>query len=69
MAAVLVPRVKSELRVPIAVYAGTIAAMVVAALTMESRTVITRAMLFTASDVIFSVEKFLVKPGRGIRGG
>ena len=63
MAAALVPRVKSELRVPIVVYAGTIAAMVVAALTMESRTVITGAMLFTASDAILSVEKFLVKPG------
>lgn len=62
MAALLVPRVAKDLRVPIVVYAGTIAAMVLAALTMENALVVAGAILFTTSDAILSVEKFLVGP-------
>lgn len=60
MGAILVPRVAKELRVPILVYSGVIALMVVAALTTENEMVIGGAVLFATSDAILAVEKFVV---------
>lgn len=63
MAAVLMPRVAREMRAPILVYSGVIACMVVAALATEKTLVIVGAVLFTTSDAILSVEKFVVEGG------
>ena len=60
IAAILIPRVSKDLRAPILGYSIVIAMMVVAALTMENHLVITGAILFTTSDAILSIEKFLV---------
>ena len=60
MAALLVPRVASDMRAPIVVYSTVIATMVVTALTLDNNLVISGAVLFTTSDAILSLEKFVV---------
>jgi len=63
MIKILVPRVESDLRVPILVYATTIAGMVLSSLTQESGRVIAGAVYFTISDSILATERFLLAPG------
>ena len=62
MIKILVPRVESDLRLPILVYSTTIAAMVLSALTLESDRVIAGAISFTVSDSILAAERFLLSP-------
>lgn len=68
---VLVPRVGSALRLPVAVYAVAIYVMGLSALALPQGKggVTVGAMMFTASDAVLAVEKFVVGPeGRTGRG-
>lgn len=67
---VLVPRVGKALRVPVAVYAVAIYVMGLSALALpEGKGGVTvGAMMFTASDAVLAVEKFVVGPTGRRRG-
>ncbi|KAK0753219.1 YhhN-like protein [Schizothecium vesticola] len=66
MLLVLIPRAGGELRVPVAVYAAAIYVMGLSALALPEgkEGVVAGAMMFTASDAVLAVEKFVVGPGR-----
>lgn len=70
MLLVLIPRVGNALRVPVAVYAVAIYVMGLSALALpEGKAGVTvGAMMFTASDAVLAVEKFVVGPKGGRRG-
>lgn len=59
MLRILLPRVGSELRLPVSVYVVAIEAMGLAALTTNIPLVIIGALLFMASDTILAWEKFV----------
>lgn len=67
----LVPRVEAGLRVPIVVYSGAIFTMAVMATAVEVNRgqVLTGALLFTASDAILAVDRFLVPVKSPLRAG
>lgn len=71
MLSILIPRVGSALRVPVAVYAVAIYVMGLSALALpEGKEGVTvGAMMFTASDAVLAVEKFVVGPTTGERRG
>ncbi|SPJ87876.1 uncharacterized protein FTOL_12345 [Fusarium torulosum] len=60
MLALLIPRVNSELRLPILIYTCAIMGMVFSALTIENDKVTFGAVVFTVSDTILASGKFLV---------
>lgn len=60
MVSQLMPKVARDLRAPILVYTTAIVMMVLAALTLDKWLVVSGALMFTASDTILSMEKFLV---------
>ncbi|KAK1828444.1 YhhN-like protein [Podospora conica] len=70
MLGVLVPRVGGALRVPVAVYAVAIYGMGLSALALPAgkERVVAGAMMFTASDAVLAVEKFVVGPTGERRG-
>lgn len=63
MAATLLPRVGTALRLPVAAYAVAIVAMGIAAATTPSMLVIVGALLFIASDALLATERFLLPGG------
>ena len=73
----LMPNVGANLKGPVMVYSLVILVMFLAVLTVEDGTVVIGALMFAASDVILSAEKFLLnkesakdtdKNGSGMRG-
>lgn len=58
--AMLLPRVDTALRGPVAVYSAAITAMFLCALTVESQQVVAGALLFTASDIVLASDRFMV---------
>lgn len=67
MVAALVPRIDRKLRAPVVVYSLVIFVMSLSALTLDSGQVIAGALLFTSSDSILAVDKFLVAPSSPYR--
>ncbi|KAF4457120.1 hypothetical protein F53441_908 [Fusarium austroafricanum] len=60
MLTLLIPRVGSELRLPVSLYTCAILGMVLSALTIENEKITLGAVLFTTSDTILASGKFLV---------
>ncbi|CAP65797.1 uncharacterized protein PODANS_7_90 [Podospora anserina S mat+] len=56
----LMPKVGKDLRAPVAVYSLTILVMVLMALTLESKEIVTGAVMFASSDSILAAGRFLV---------
>ncbi|KAK4149995.1 YhhN-like protein [Chaetomidium leptoderma] len=60
MIASLMPRIGSELRLPVVLYSLTIFVMTLTALTLDSSQIIFGAVMFSSSDSILAADRFLV---------
>ncbi|GAO13631.1 uncharacterized protein UV8b_01750 [Ustilaginoidea virens] len=68
MSAVLLPRVASSLKLPIAVYSTVVLAVVLAVLTVDNAQVVLGAVLFAISDSVLAADEFLVPRDSAWRG-
>ena len=59
----LLPKVDSDLKLPVSIYTAAIAAMGLAALTVGNWAIVAGAILFMVSDSILAWEKFLLPAG------
>lgn len=66
MNALMIPRVKKELRVPIMVYSSVIMCMFLSALGIDNSKVVAGAVMFTASDIVLATERFLLPAGSAL---